>query len=487
MPVHIIIKKRKTKVFIALILVALSSACLPFETALSPDMTLTPNTLAATPTPINNQPFSKSQGPLLLIETDFNTHHILDLATYTLYPFELPIKDPSFKLAQSVSPGGSELLLPLEGGEILIYDFKTKAFETVYPFQEEPSPFQPALAAQLAHQRLPNINLSEEELITAVENAFLQSNTKTKWHDSDWAFFFVGEDAITENHLYLFNRAKDESMRVESMPALVGDFQVSPDGNLVLVKKGYIFDPGTWQDDRYYLIDMAQNTATPLTLPENVSNPTLSWFTNNLIGITHHIDIVGGTDFSLLDVHSLETNLLIKGSFSGIFPIGNNILILQHNREAQQTILSLRKLDGQITSEAVIEDLCFFRAEIDPQHLLLNCEQESLILSVEDLTIETFDKPTSLFSPSPDRRFFLVLLREKGVKLCEDGLENCKGISLEATPSEFLWLPDSSGFLYRTPTSLYHFNLVNETSQFLISSDLFGDYRNLNASWISID
>lgn len=276
-------------------------------------------------------------------------------------------------------------------------------------------------------------------------------------------------------------------MRVESMPALVEDFQVSPDGNFVLVKKGYIFDPGTWQDDRYYLIDMAQNTATPLTLPENVSNPTLSWFTNNLIGITHHIDIVGGTDFSLLDVHSLETNLLIKGSFSGIFPIGNNILILQHNREAQQTVLSLRKIDGQITSEAVIEDLCFFRAEIDAQHLLLNCEQESLILSVEELTIETFDKPVTLFSPSPDRRFFPVLLREKGVKLCEDGLENCKGTSLEAMPSEFLWLPDSSGFLYRTPTSLYHFNLVNETSQFLISSDLFGDYRNLNATWISID
>ena len=163
----------------------------------------------------------------------------------------------SFKLAQSVSPGGSSTL-PLGREMVISKQRRSKPFS----FQEEPSPFQPALAA-VAHQRLPNINLSEEELITAVENAFLQSNTKTKWHDSDWAFFFVGEDAITENHLYLFNRAKDESMRVESMPALVGDFQVSPDGNLVLVKKGYIFDPGTWQDDRYYLIDMSRIRQRP--------------------------------------------------------------------------------------------------------------------------------------------------------------------------------------------------------------------------------
>ena len=487
MPAHISIKIRMIKVFIDLVLIALSSACLPFETALSSDMTLTPKTLTSAPTPINNQPFSKSEGPFLLIETDFNTYHILDLVTYTLYPFELPIKDQSFKLAQSVSPGGSELLLPLEDGEISIFDFKTKAIETIYPLEEEPSPFQPALAAQLAHQNLPDINLSEEVLVTAVENATRKSISMTKWYDSDWTFFFVSEDAITENHLYLFNRAKDESMRIESMPALVKDFQVSPDDNLMLLKKGYIFDPVAWQDDRYYLIDIAQNTATPITLPENLSNPTLSWFTNNLIGITHHIDIVGGKGFSLLDVNTLETNLLVKGSFSGIFPVGDTILVLQHNPKAPRTILSLRKLDGQITSEVVLEGLCFFRTEIDSQHLLLNCEQESLILFVEELTTETFDKPVSLVSPSPNDHLFLVLLREKGVKLCEDRLERCKEISLEATPSEFLWLPDSSGFLYRTPTSLYHFDLTNETSQFLISSDLFGDYRNLNATWISID
>jgi len=122
---------------------------------------------------------------------------------------------------------------------------------------------------------------------------------------------------------------------------------------------------------------------------------------------------------------------------------------------------------------------------VDSRRAVFNCDQESFLLTKENLTFEPFSKPVNLFSRSPDSTTFLVIDQDGEAKLADNTLLTMKPITLEELPAQILWLPDSSGFLYRAHTRLFFYDLLTETSQLLISSEFFGDYRNLNAVWIA--
>jgi len=68
--------------------------------------------------------------------------------------------------------------------------------------------------------------------------------------------------------------------------------------------------------------------------------------------------------------------------------------------------------------------------------------------------------------------------------LVDSALKDRQELNLAGDPLEILWLPDSSGFLYRTARHLYHYDLATAVNHQLLMSDFFGDYRNLNAVWI---
>lgn len=484
----------KCLIFIFTLLVF--AGCQPIEidwlqlTTQSPDNNPadSPPTVADDPTetpPTTVISFPQSEGPLLLLQTDFSTYQILDPKANELYPVQLPAEIPSTTLAESLSPSGSQLLIPIDDQKVALFSIQSGTVESTYQLYRDSIRFQPALAAGLAQQSLPDLNFSEEELLKAVENASLASRSILQWFRSDHAFFFVSGDAETETHLYLYDRSYGESKKIESEPALVEDFWVGPDGNLLLLKKSYVFDPRAWQDDRYYLVNLENGTATMLTLPEDIHQPALSWFSANTVSITHQIELAGGNGFSLLDVDTLTIFPLIEGSFSSVLLWGNDLLVVQHDREEQRTLLSLRDLTGQTIFERDIQGLCFMRAQVDSTRVVFNCEQESLLLTKENLSAETFGKPVSLFSRAPDSATFLVIDQVGEAFLTTTKLLTKKPITLEELPAQMLWLPDSSGFLYRAHTRLFFYDLMTETSQLLISSEFFGDYRNLNTVWIA--
>jgi len=480
-------KNRRINYLAILVFLMMFTACLPMETVEPQIGTLPTDPLPADAMQRTAVSSPKSEGPRLLLQTDITTYKILDPQTLKFFDFQFPFNDLPSGISFNISPAGSEFLLPINEKEVAIYEFKSGEVETTYQLQDEPSSFQPALAAQAARQYLPDLLLSEEELIRAVENASQQSRSKINWYNSGQAFFFIREDSDKDNHLYLFDRQKGEGEKIERMPALVENYWVGPDGNLLLLKKGYVFDPRTWQDDRYYLLDLDAGTTTPLILPEDVDNPTISWFTAEWIGITHQIEPVGGYGFSLFDVTTMETIPVIQESFTGIYPFGNELLILQHDREDNATLFTLQKPNGVVVADREVIGQCFFRAQVDPQNLLFACEEESILLSHQGLTIQPFGKPITLFSRSPNPTVFLVITKDGDVILYQETLERFITIDLEGNPSEILWMPDGAGFLYRTSTRLFYYDLQKGSSQFLISSDLFGDYRNLNATWIVSD
>jgi len=76
------------------------------------------------------------------------------------------------------------------------------------------------------------------------------------------------------------------------------------------------------------------------------------------------------------------------------------------------------------------------------------------------------------------------MTRDENISLWDANLSSSEEIQKAGNPQEFLWLPDSSGFLYRTAGKLYFYDLQTKSSTLLITSEFLGDYRNLNAAWI---
>jgi hypothetical protein len=81
----------------------------------------------------------------------------------------------------------------------------------------------------------------------------------------------------------------------------------------------------------------------------------------------------------------------------------------------------------------------------------------------------------------------VIVTREGKSFLLNAALDEWQSLPLTGSPLEIRWMPDSSGFLYRTLGELHYFNLKTEQSRLLYTSDLFGDYTNLNAVWINVE
>jgi len=477
------LKKILCGLVITLIVSVFLAACLNTQSNTSQpdeDDIKAPSTKNAIRTLIPN-----SIDPLLLIQTDFDTYKILDVKHKQLQPIALPVGNHQYELKKNLSPSGSLMLFPINDQKVVVFSLITGKVVKTFDIQGVSKRFSSELAAEAAQNAFPDLSFTEEDLETAVTNTFTASMLNYKWFKNDRFLLIVTIGDETNTHLCLYDLQSGTSDILESAGGLVEDFWVSPDGEMILLKKGLINDPFRWEDDRYYLLDVGDRSITAIQLSKEVDMPSIFWFSTESIGIIHQPEVVGGNNFSLLDITSMESHLVVPGNFTGLYSTKQKLLTIHQDKQKSTTILKLRELTGEIVQSQEIEATCYVNAIVNGQGCLLSCETKSYLIDFESFSIAPFIEPIQIYSLSPDGNTIIVINRHYQASLCEPGLEECYKVALDDEPLEILWLPDSSGFLYRASSKLFHYDLASNTKNILLSSDLFSDYRNLNAVWVN--
>lgn len=458
----------------------------PIPTVVTTPTTTIPPRLTPTAAPVyTHTDLDALDGPLLLIETDFNQFQILDMATRTFHPFEVPATAHPPRLGTSLSPSGKEMILHIDDETILIWDLVTGETLVTYDLTISNISFDPVQVAQTALKILPEGHYTFDTAQAAIEKALVQSKQILRWYPSEGLLLSVSQADQTSTSLFLDDLQTGTRRRLEDLPGLVADFWVSPDGVHMLLKKAFVFEPGIWQDDRYYLVNIPEQTVELLPMPDAIAHPMLFWLTEQTIGITHQSQPVGGKGFSVFNIPSQETLPILTEAFVHLRMSGDKLFIVQQDRDAGKTNLSYRSLAGEIIETLTIDDLCYFHTHIGGR-VILNCESESLILDNSTI-IEVLSEPVIILSPSPNRQAIVLVTRSEDITLLEWNMGEHSPVTLEGTPLEIHWLPDSSGFLYRTHGSLYVYQLESQKSEHLLTSDIFSDYANLNAVWVNLE
>ncbi len=423
--------------------------------------------------------------PVLLLETDFNQFDYLEIKTETTYPFEIPEMAGRISLAGSRSPSGNHILYRSTSGT---YQTINLSNSEILPldYDLDISQFKPALAADEAFAYLPDIKFSQEAMLDAIDNALTTSTHIVRHFSSDNDFLTVQVTGETVTSLHHYDRSNEQVRRLENAPGLVEDFWISPDGSKVLVMKAFAFEPALWQDRRYYIIDFQSQETTPVPLPNNVDRPNISWLNAYTLGVTHQTEPVGGIDFSVIDIETMALRQIVQGEFVGIRRYGDNLILIQQNMGVSSTRIAEIDFTGETLRSIMIEAVCFVHAQIGTR-IVLNCENESLLLGA-DFELQPLGEPILLLSGSPDGQYFLLVNREGKVYLSDQTLLERQEMSdLSGTPLEIRWLPDSTGFLYRTQGQLHHYDLVSSQSRLLLETDMFSDYANINAIWVEVE
>jgi hypothetical protein len=346
-----------------------------------------------------------------------------------------------------------------------------------------PDLFNPSLAAAEAEPLVTELGLNEAGLLDAVEEAHQRSRQLLRWYQSDRYHLSVQDTGPTTTSLFLEDHLTGTRLQLEGQPGLVEDYRPGPDGNLILVKKGWVFKPGAYRDKRYYLLNVAERSAQPLMLPEDVQNPSVTWFDQDTLGVTHHAYMSGGSGFSLIDIHTLQITPIIAGEFLDLRQFGDHLFFLQRQSDPESTTFHLLTMDGERIATERIERQCFYQYAASDR-IIFQCDLESFLLD-QDLTIEPFPESILILSPAPNGKAFLMTNRTEQSFLLDADLHILTALPLEEPPLEILWLPDSRGFIYRTHGKLYYFDVINQAGHFLLESDLFTDYTNLNAVWVT--
>jgi hypothetical protein len=485
-------------IFLTLLLLVALTGCTALQDAqptnvetpdLSPTATiLTQASLTPTPTPLPSvtpeYTLAGFEGTLLLIQTGYNEYQYLDPKSQSSITIELPVTDPQFRLSANLSPSGTQLFIQQEDRTGLVFDLKTGEVIDGYDFNS-PSRFDPELAASKARAYLNADDFSDEYLLYSVRQAYQQSKAIIRWFHSDRYHLSVHDTDEISTNLFIEDHQTGERIQLEDQPGLVQDLWIGPDGNHVLLQKGFVFIPGVWQDDRYYLLELNQQTVRPIPLPEGVINPAVSWFDQGSLQVIHQAGFMGGTHLSLIDSATMAETQIFQGDFSDLRRFSERLLVFQRDSMKNITTLEILSSIGESMSTRQIQDICFYHTTLG-NTIILNCELISLIVD-QNLAIQQLGDRISIFSPAPDRNSIIALDQNGIVGLLDREMQSQAELHLEGTPLEIRWLPDSSGFLYRPRGELYYYDLAEARSFLMLKSDIFSDYTNINAIWISFD
>ena len=477
--------KKKLLIGTFLLFLLFLSACGGTPTATSteaPSITATKTAIEPTTSPTSAvipTELPVSDGPFLLIQTDDQTYEIIDFSLGVLYPVELPVEGRKVGISGSLSPSKTILKLPVENDQLRLLSFITGFVQTI---DLPNNGFDANQTAEIAQAAFDGMGLSIEAALDGVQASYTSSIANTQWYQDDDHLLAVITGSATSTQLALVDATTSQIEALESLPGLVESFTRS--GDWVLLKKGYINEPGYARDDQYYVLNLITLTAEPLDLPADVDNPIISWYGGSTVSIIHESQPIGGINFSTLDVNSMDTQLIVTGQFSSVQHFQDGLLVFQSDPNTYDTIIQKTDLTGQLQMETSLPEPCS-PVKVTDQAIVVNCETESLILD-GNLTAETFSDPIFLLSNAPDGTQWVRVNRSGQTALLDSALTNPQPIELEGAALEVRWLPDSSAFLYRTLGKLFLYDLGERTSTLLLESALLGDYANINAAWITI-
>jgi hypothetical protein len=454
---------------------------IPTETpskAITPTITLSPS---PSPSPV-------LEGPVLLLQSGVGTYHLIDLSSNGHIPYYPPGAGQEHPLSRNLSPSGDYLLFILPDSHQAIIT-NILSGQTLYTYDLNPfaKDFNLQEVVEEASIALSTTGLSSDTLKGYVEETLVESSEDIRWYQNDSYNLLVLDGSENSTHLFLKDLQTGDQKQLEERPGLVEDYWVRNGSQQILLKKGYANQPNLWQDDRYYILNLINNQVSEITLPGNIDSPSVYWYSDTQIGVIHQLTPFGSEDFSIVDLENMETTLVEAGPFTSIQSFGANQLTIIQDRAAGTTSLTLRMLSGEMIATNTLEMLCNYKARISAEQILLNCDDESLLLESPDLSVKSFSDRVSILSRAPDRNKFVLVTDSFQTYLVDAGLEDFQRLELDGTPYEIRWLPDGSGFLYRSSNQLLYYNLGSQTSQLIMTSDLFADYRNLNAIWVNID
>lgn len=424
------------------------------------------------------------EGPLLLIQTGLFDYQFLSPKSQISIAVDLPVTDPQFRLSANISPSRTQVFIPQDDNTGAIIDLKTNEVISVYDFSG-PTIFQSELAALEARAYFSEEDFSDGALLNAILQAHQQSKQIIRWYYSDRYHLSVQDTDEASTSLFLDDHHTGVRIRLDDQPGLVKDFRVGPDNNQILLEKGFVFEPGAWQDNSYYLINVEDQTTQLVPLPKGAENPSVSWFAEDAVGVIHDPFFRGGSGFSIIDLRTMESFQIIEDDFTHLRRFKDDLFLIRWDFTAGITLLELRTLEGEPVASQAITAACNFHTSIS-NRIILNCENESLKVNT-NLDIQPFGDPVFVLSPAPDGSAIVLISRSALSYLLDAEMQPQYQLELEAEPLEIRWLPDSSGFLYRTRGRLHHYDLNSKTSRSLFQSDLFTDYMNINAVWINLD
>jgi hypothetical protein len=417
----------------------------------------------------------------LLLQTDFEAYEIIDFGLEITYPITLTGLKPSDRLGGMLSPGRSQLLLVSDQGEIQILDLPTGDTESI----ERPlsDAFQTEQAAKAAMDALDAMKYSDEAALEAVKSAYEQSTRIVRWDQDDKHLFIASSASAAGTQLTSLDLATGERTTLERESGILENFWVR--GEKILIKKGYAFEPSFWQDDAYFVLDRNSGEVTAIPVPADADRPAISWLGTDSLKITHQTDPAGGIGFSIMDLDTLTWEPVVEGAFSSINAYQDGWLLFTQDTTARTTRVQRLNVEGEHQTETTLPEPCLINTILG-ETILANCETESLKMD-GDLNTASFSDPIFLLSGAPDGQTWILVTRTGATYRLASDLAVQESLSLEGTPLEVRWLPDSGGFLYRTKGRLYHYDLARGISLEILVSDLLNDYTNFNAVWINLD
>jgi hypothetical protein len=446
-----------------------------------PTITLHPS---STPL-ITHQPLSSSSGPYLLIQSDITQYEIIDLSTKISASFDPPSPAGQYRLSGLQSPSGRLMFFPTDHDQIMVTDLTKDEVLDTHLLLDSEFEFKSDLAVDKAQSFLEEGQYSHDSLKAMVEDAFQKSLSDIRWYKNDQYWLLPRVSSPTSTNLTLYNLDSKSFTNLENQPGLVLGFQVGPDGDHILLKKGYINEPLMWKSIQYYLVDVNRRKTEPILLPENINNPTLFWLQNDTIGIIHQMAPIGGLDFSIMNLNGDETKQIINGAFSHISLYNGSIFWVKESLTEKMTTVGLSTLQAETLRQQTIDQRCSYKTRMD-NLIFLNCEMDSLFIN-ENLDVTPVGSSVSLLVPASQSEIAVLVTQDEAVFLLNRKTLERDPLALEGRPLEIRWLPDGTGFLYRITGKLLIYDLESGESSLLLNEQSLGDYTNINAVWIKVD
>ena len=223
--------------------------------------------------------------PILLLQTSINEFRYLNPKTGDSIPFNAPKANTMFPLRQNISPSGKLMLYPMNKNSRMIIDLITGS--TIHTWaMKDLELFNPELAAAEAKPFVSELDFSDSVLLSAVKESYAESTQLFSWYENDRSLIFVEETGETSTNLFLYDHLTGRRTQLEDLPGLVENFALNADGKFILLKKGLIFQSGVNQDKHFYLLNIQDQKIQATELFPISENTSLSWVTEELIGVT---------------------------------------------------------------------------------------------------------------------------------------------------------------------------------------------------------